>query len=113
MRGIILTTYVPSPAVKYAKMIMLMSNEVKDDRAQKTIHRLSPRKDFKTALVKDVKFGLSRKPPLMPSKYRYDAEGSLICELIGDTSEYYLSRTETEILRERAMDISRCSGRAS
>ena len=93
--------------MNYAKKIMLMSNEVKDDTAQTTIHRLSPRKDFKTALVRDVKFGLSQKPPLIPPKYRYDAEGSRICELIADTPEYYLTRIETEILREHAMDIMR------
>ena len=79
--------------------------ELNNGPAQTTIHRLSPQKDFKAALVRDVKFGLSQSPPLIPPKYRYDAEGSRICEQIADTPEYYLSRTETEILREHAIEI--------
>ena len=78
-----------------------------DGTAKATIHRLSPPKDFRVELARDVKFGLSQCPPFMPPKYRYDTEGSRIYEQIVDTPEYYLTRTETEILQEHAMEIMR------
>ena len=70
-----------------------------------TIRRLSPPQDFKASLIRDVSNGLSQRPCWFPSKYRYDEEGSRLCELINKTPQYYPTRAETEILRERAKEI--------
>ncbi|MGD9487569.1 MAG: L-histidine N(alpha)-methyltransferase [Calditrichaceae bacterium] len=55
---------------------------------------------------KDVAEGLSGAPKRLPSVYFYDKEGSLLFEKICDLPEYYLTRTETEILNEYADEIS-------
>ena len=75
-----------------------------------TFCRLSPPQDFRTALLRDVKAGMSGSPRWFPPKYRYDAEGSRICEQISETPEYYLTRAETEILREKAKEIMELVG---
>jgi L-histidine N-alpha-methyltransferase len=45
---------------------------------------------------------LKQLPRQIPSKYFYDAEGSLLFEQICQLPEYYLTRTETEILENSA-----------
>ena len=70
-----------------------------------TIRRLSQPQDFKASLIQDVSNGLSQRPCWFPSKYRYDEEGSRLCELINKTPQYYSTRADTEILRERAKEI--------
>ena len=82
----------------------LMEAQVPRKRKAK-IERLSPTHDFRAALIQDVKVGLSQKPWWFPSKYRYDEEGSRLCERITETPQYYLRRAEIEILRERAEKI--------
>ncbi|MEO8011683.1 MAG: L-histidine N(alpha)-methyltransferase [Dokdonella sp.] len=46
----------------------------------------------------DVRKGLSTQPKRMGSKYFYDAIGSALFERICDQPEYYLTRTELQIL---------------
>ena len=75
------------------------------ERAQTTICRLSPPQDFTAVLMRDVKVGLSHQPCWLPPKYRYDAEGSRICEQMAEAPEYYVNRAETEILMERSKEI--------
>ena len=76
------------------------------DRLNRTaIRRLSPPQDFRTTLIQDVRAGLSGKPYWFPCKYRYDEEGSRLCEQIVHTKEYYLYRDETNLLRECAKEI--------
>ena len=75
-----------------------------------TICRLSPPQDYRIPLLRDVKAGMSGRPRWFAPKYRYDAEGSRICEQISETPEYYLTRAETEILRERAKEIMELVG---
>ncbi|PZR36988.1 ergothioneine biosynthesis protein EgtB [Caulobacter segnis] len=50
--------------------------------------------------------GLSATPKTLPAKYFYDAEGSRLFEQICDLPEYYLTRTETALLREIAPEIA-------
>ena len=78
-----------------------------DERAgvHTTIRRLSAPQDFRTALLRDVKIALSGHPRWFPPKYRYDEDGSRICEEITKTPEYYLTRAEVEILRKHAKEI--------
>lgn len=54
----------------------------------------------------EVVAGLSATPKTLPAKYFYDAEGSRLFEQICDLPEYYLTRTETALLREIAPEIA-------
>ncbi|MEZ5460559.1 L-histidine N(alpha)-methyltransferase [Dokdonella sp.] len=58
----------------------------------------------------DVHRGLSQTPKRIPSKYFYDARGSELFEQICEQPEYYLTRTELEILQENAVDIAAAIG---
>jgi len=53
---------------------------------------------------------LSQLPRQIPSKYFYDARGSLLFEQICQLPEYYLTRTETEILESSAQAIAQITG---
>lgn len=53
----------------------------------------------------DVLRGLSAMPKRVPAKYFYDDAGSLLFEKITDLPEYYPTRCEMGILRERAGEI--------
>jgi dimethylhistidine N-methyltransferase len=50
----------------------------------------------------DVLRGLSERPKRLPSRWFYDETGSRLFEQICDLDEYYLTRTETSILRQHA-----------
>jgi dimethylhistidine N-methyltransferase len=55
----------------------------------------------------DVVRGLTATPKRVPAKYLYDDTGSLLFESITDLPEYYPTRCEISILRDRAGDIAR------
>ncbi len=68
-----------------------------------------------TALVEestgsDVVSGLTQFPKSLPPKYFYDDRGSELFEQICELPEYYLTRTETAILRRCAGEIARLTG---
>jgi dimethylhistidine N-methyltransferase len=54
----------------------------------------------------DVIEGLSRPRKALQAKYFYDAEGSRLFEEICDLPEYYPTRTETALLREKAAEMA-------
>lgn len=56
--------------------------------------------------ARDVHHGLARTPKQLLPKYFYDAEGSALFEEITVLPEYYPTRTELSILRDRADEIS-------
>ena len=63
------------------------------------------------ALRADVRAGLTATPKTLPPKYFYDARGSELFDEITRLPEYYLTRAETSILRQRAgqiAELSRC-----
>jgi dimethylhistidine N-methyltransferase len=64
------------------------------------------RADFKQAVLT----GLSRVPRAVPAKFLYDATGSALFDAICELPEYYLTRTEIGILRERAGEIAALAG---
>ena len=64
------------------------------------------REDFRRAVLA----GLSRRPRAIPAKFLYDAKGSALFDEICELPEYYLTRTETKILRDRARDIAHLAG---
>ena len=55
--------------------------------------------------VDDVRAGLTASPKWLPAKYLYDELGSALFEAICSLPEYYLTRAEAEILRDRAPQI--------
>ena len=54
--------------------------------------------------------GLEKKPRRLECRFLYDARGSELYEQICLQPEYYLTRTEAEILRRHAGEISRRTG---
>jgi len=58
----------------------------------------------------DVRSGLSAVPKRLPSKYFYDELGSALFDAITLLPEYYLTRAETEILRDCGWEIVRALG---
>lgn len=58
----------------------------------------------------DVLAGLRATPKRLPSKYFYDEVGSALFDAITVLPEYYLTRTETEILREYGWEMVRAIG---
>src|SRR3981189_1595772 len=58
----------------------------------------------------DVLDGLSQHPKRLSPKYFYDAAGSELFEQITLLPEYYPTRTELSILRNRAADICKIVG---
>jgi L-histidine Nalpha-methyltransferase len=60
-----------------------------------------------SAFAADLLAGLAATPKRIPPKYFYDPAGSLLFERITELPEYYPTRTECGILRERASEIAR------
>lgn len=58
----------------------------------------------------EVETGLTSWPKWLPSKVLYDREGSALFEEITRLPEYYLTRTELEILREHGAEMARAAG---
>ena len=67
----------------------------------------------RSQLQTDVAFGLRQSQKTLPPKYFYDAYGSRLFEDICQQPEYYLTRTEAQILRTHAADIVRQTAGAS
>ena len=63
------------------------------------------------AFRRDVLAGLAEAPRAIPAKYLYDARGSALFDAICEQPEYYPTRTEAAILRQRAQEIARLGGR--
>jgi L-histidine Nalpha-methyltransferase len=64
------------------------------------------------ALADDVLDGLTRPFKELPPKHFYDARGAELFDQICDLPEYYPTRTERSILRERAAEIVELTGAA-
>lgn len=61
-------------------------------------------------MAAEVLHGLSRPAKSIPPKYFYDAEGSRLFDIITKLPGYYLTRVETEILRDNRDLIARRVG---
>jgi len=59
-----------------------------------------------SAFAADVLAGLQAERKALPAKYFYDSAGSRLFERISELPEYYPTRTELGILRERAAEIA-------
>ena len=71
------------------------------DRAE-----LDDRSEFREAVLA----GLESTPRAIPAKFLYDARGSALFDAICELPEYYLTRTEIEILRRFEADIAAMAG---
>lgn len=70
------------------------------------IHAPGAGREIDASFADDVLSGLTRKPKRLSPKYFYDETGSHLFEQITVLPEYYPTRTELRILRERGSDIS-------
>lgn len=62
------------------------------------------------ALRRDVRNGLTQHPKTLPPKWFYDSVGSDLFDQITRLPEYYPTRAEAQILRNRASEIAEASG---
>ena len=69
-----------------------------------------PAGDPAAAMRDDILAGLSTPRKSIPAKYFYDTTGSLLFEEITQLPEYYPTRTEVEILTQRAAEIAALVG---
>ncbi|MEU6242124.1 L-histidine N(alpha)-methyltransferase [Streptomyces sp. NPDC047024] len=74
------------------------------------VTRTLPEDATGAALRADVVDGLTRTPKSLPPKWFYDTRGSELFEQITDLPEYYPTRAEREILRDRSGEIAAASG---
>jgi dimethylhistidine N-methyltransferase len=73
-------------------------------------HDLHPTPDD---LAAEVLAGLRRHPRYIAPKFFYDARGSQLFDAITATPEYYLTRTEVEVLKANAAEIAARVGTGS
>ncbi len=64
----------------------------------------------KSDFLSETISGLSRTPRTLPCKYFYDERGAALFQKICELPEYYITRTETAILRLRAQEMAQCIG---
>jgi dimethylhistidine N-methyltransferase len=69
--------------------------------------RKLPAPQIDNEFAHDVLAGLRATPKRLPAKYFYDAEGSRLFEQITELPEYYPTRTEMKLLRDRGRDIAK------
>src|SRR5271169_1864840 len=67
-----------------------------------TLHDLKPSAG---AFLAELLRGLSQRPKSIAAKFFYDEIGSQLFDQICTLDEYYLTRTEMGILREKAVEI--------
>jgi uncharacterized SAM-dependent methyltransferase len=58
------------------------------------------------SLAHEARAGLTATPKRIPCRFFYDEVGSQIFEEICELPEYYLTRAESEILRDRAENVA-------
>jgi dimethylhistidine N-methyltransferase len=63
--------------------------------------------ETESSLARDVLVGLTARPKRLPPKYFYDETGARLFDEITTLPEYYPTRSELAILRERAGEIAR------
>lgn len=57
-----------------------------------------------------VLYGLRKRPRVIPPKFFYDERGSRLFDSICNTPEYYLTRTETDILERYSEEMAKLIG---
>jgi dimethylhistidine N-methyltransferase len=75
-----------------------------------TISQHAETVSWRKQFLRDVVHGLSRTQKTLPCKYFYDAIGSALFDEICELDEYYLTRTELQILRSHASEMADAIG---
>ncbi len=57
-------------------------------------------------MADEIHAGLSKKQKSLPPKYFYDKKGSELFDAITKLPEYYVTRTETELLKQNMPEIA-------
>ncbi len=65
---------------------------------------------MREALEADVRAGLTATPKTLPPKWFYDARGSALFDEITRLPDYYPTRSERAVLRERSAEIAELTG---
>ena len=73
------------------------------------VHDHLPQHHLSESLRTDVRAGLTAMPKTLPPKWFYDKVGSDLFEQITELPEYYPTRSEAEVLRDRAGVIAELS----
>jgi dimethylhistidine N-methyltransferase len=60
--------------------------------------------------LQEVIAGLEQQPKTLPTKYLYDERGSRLFDQICQLQEYYVTRTELEIMRRYGAEMADCLG---
>src|SRR5712692_4105859 len=66
-----------------------------------------PKTAINSTITKEISFGLFQKKKFIHPKFFYDARGSSLFEKICGLPEYYLTRTEIEILSSIKSELSK------
>ena len=64
------------------------------------------KKNEQKSFAQELIISFSKKKKIIPSKFHYDLKGSRYFEKITKTKEYYVTRTEKEILKKIANQIN-------
>lgn len=75
------------------------------------MNTITSEKSISSALLSDVVEGLQKPQKTLPSKYFYDKRGSELFEEICGLDEYYLTRTELEIMENNIHEITSALGK--
>ena len=73
--------------------------------------KMSTTETAKKIFRDEVLAGLSKTPRHLPYKFFYDEEGAQLFRQICDLPEYYITRTEIEILRLHGAEMAKALGR--
>lgn len=74
--------------------------------SRSSTRRAGPTAEERTRFLADALAGLTRRRKELPSKYFYDVTGSRLFDEICDLDEYYLTRTEREIMARHAPEMA-------
>lgn len=83
----------------------MSESPAKSHQERVSLKRMLDGVDWREQMRCDVQRGLTAESKSIPSKYLYDARGSELFEEITRLPEYYLTRTETQILEQFADEI--------
>ncbi|MDP9141063.1 MAG: L-histidine N(alpha)-methyltransferase [Pseudomonadota bacterium] len=76
------------------------------DNATAYRSRLTPPGSPHEETLAEILHGLAQRQKVLPTRLLYDEQGSRWFEAICDLPEYYVTRAELDILRDRAVDIA-------
>jgi len=63
-----------------------------------------------SSFLKDCIHGLSQSKKSLPCKYFYDEKGSQLFDQICELEEYYVTRTETNLMQQHSAEMGECLG---